>query len=273
MTLILSKKTVKHRSDGGFTLIELLVVIAIIAILASMLLPALGKAKAKSVGIRCMNNSRQMMIGWRLHSDDNNEVLVKSLGGTGVPNDAKRDLFCPGNLDYSAAIDNWSPTNTVDKSPLQKYLGNSHDIWRCPADQAKVTNNQKQRVARVRSISMSQVFDYGGWLPANPYRVYGKSSDIVFPTKTWVMVDEHPDSINDAACAVQMYGNIIDFPASYHNGACGYAFADGHAEVHRWVGSKIKAPVKYIAGSLALNVPSGDSKRDIEWLSDNTTVK
>jgi prepilin-type processing-associated H-X9-DG protein len=69
-----------------------------------------------------------------------------------------------------------------------------------------------------------------------------------------------------------MYGNIIDFPASYHNGACGYSFADGHAEVHRWVGSKIKAPVRYNS-SLALNVAPGDSKRDIEWLSDNTTVK
>ena len=90
-------------------------------------------------------------------------------------------------------------------------------------------------------------------------------------------MDEHPDSINDAACAVKMakFGatsaQIIDFPASYHNGACGLSFADGHSEIHKWIGSKIKAPVKY-NDYLALNVSAGDSVNDIIWWSDVTTV-
>jgi prepilin-type processing-associated H-X9-DG protein len=124
---------------------------------------------------------------------------------------------------------------------------------------------------------MSQVFDNGSWLPPSNWRIYQKQSDIVDPVKTWVLVDEHPDSINDAACAVQIAkldaksAQIIDFPASYHNGACGLSYADGHSKIHKWLGSKIKAPVKY-NNSLSLNVPAGDSVRDIIWWSDNTTV-
>jgi prepilin-type processing-associated H-X9-DG protein len=124
---------------------------------------------------------------------------------------------------------------------------------------------------------MSQVFDFGSWLPASSWRVYGKTAHIVNPAKTWVLVDEHPDSINDAACAVQMAkegatsAQIIDFPASYHGGACGLSFADGHSEIHKWIGKTIKAPVKY-TGTMSLNVPAGDSVKDIVWWSSVTTV-
>jgi prepilin-type processing-associated H-X9-DG protein len=125
---------------------------------------------------------------------------------------------------------------------------------------------------------MSQVFDYGMWLPAPPYKVYSRLGHIINPTQTWVMIDEHPDSINDAACAVKMAdlgatsATIVDFPASYHNGAAGLSFADGHSEIHRWKGSKIKAPVKY-NNNLQLNVSAGDSLQDVIWWSQNTTVK
>jgi prepilin-type N-terminal cleavage/methylation domain-containing protein/prepilin-type processing-associated H-X9-DG protein len=266
------------RSPRGFTLIELLVVIAIIAILAGMLLPALSKAKSKTKGITCMNNNRQMVLAWRLYADDNNELLVKSLDNAGAAENNKRTLLVPGNLDWTNARDNWDPTNTVLKSPLQKYDGNSTALWKCPSDIGTVKNAAGQRVQRVRSQSMSQVFDYGFWLPAPPYKVYGRIGHIINPTQTWVMIDEHPDSINDAACAVKMAdpgatsANIIDFPASYHNGAAGLSFADGHSEIHQWKGSTIKAPVHYNS-SLALNVPAKDSLNDVLWWSSMTTVK
>jgi prepilin-type N-terminal cleavage/methylation domain-containing protein/prepilin-type processing-associated H-X9-DG protein len=268
----------KPSRRGGFTLIELLVVIAIIAILAGMLLPALSKAKGKTKGINCMNNGKQMTLAWQLYAEDNNELLVKSLNDSQVPENNVRALLVPGaSLNYSNARDNWDPTTTVARSPLQKYNGNSYQIWKCPSDIGLVSGQGGRKTPRVRSQSMSQVFDFGSWLPGSTYRVYSRLANIAIPTQTWVMIDEHPDSINDAACAVKMApegsttAQIIDFPASYHNGAAGLNFADGHAEIHRWKGGKIKAPVKY-NNNLQLNVPAGDSTQDIIWWSKNTTV-
>ena len=142
-------------------MIELLVVIAIIAVLAAMLLPALAKAKTKAQGISCMNNLRQMMLGWRLYAEDYGDLLLASLD-VGAP----RVLWVAGDLDYSSAQGNWDPQVYIAKSPIMPYLGkNSFSIWKCPADQSKVRNASNQLVPRVRSNSMSQVFDFGSWLP------------------------------------------------------------------------------------------------------------
>jgi prepilin-type N-terminal cleavage/methylation domain-containing protein/prepilin-type processing-associated H-X9-DG protein len=269
----------------AFTLIELLVVIAIIAILAGMLLPALGKAKTKAQGIKCMSNSRQMMIAWKLHAGDNNDVLVAAQNLAANP--LQRVNWCEGSVDPYTGTDSSNVTFLV-RGPLFKYAGNSLEVYKCPADKAASGKYKNLRgTPRSRSISMSQVFGNGEWLNKafdagqTRWRTYAKDSDIQLPSNTWVFVDEHPDSINDAGFANAMTGaerptgntgQIIDMPSSTHNGACGFSFSDGHAEIHKWIGGTIRPPTRYTVGGVSLNIPARDSQVDVFWFYNNSTV-
>jgi prepilin-type N-terminal cleavage/methylation domain-containing protein len=274
----------------GFTLIELLVVIAIIAILAGLLLPSLAKAKVKAQGIMCMSNTRQLTLAWKLYSDDSRDLLIAAQDN--MPN---RTNWFGGNVDFTVPVSasHWDINQDMGKSPLWPYAGKNKNIFKCPADLSMVLVSGK-KLPRVRSNSMSQVFGWGSWLnksyiappgTQNIWRTYEKGAAIVNPSKTFVFVDEHPDSINDGAFAVACTGaeafdkptypnaQIIDYPANYHNGACGFSFSDGHSEIHKWRGLKImKAPVTY-DGKLALNVPAGDSGVDVNWMAENCSVK
>jgi prepilin-type N-terminal cleavage/methylation domain-containing protein/prepilin-type processing-associated H-X9-DG protein len=249
---------------GGFTLIELLVVIAIIAILAAMLLPALASAKSKAMGIKCMNNEKQLILGWILYAGDYKEGLVASLdqGGTGFYNG--RPIWMKGNAQtapYSYDV------TTLTNSPLYNYVGKSTSLFKCPADPTTWPIAGKVYPS-VRSISMSQVFDFGQWLPASKYRTYGKLTEIVKPVETFVFIDENPKFLNDAAFATECdpaAKDIVDIPATYHGKAGDLSFADGHAKIHKWTGPII------LTGSDSLGYSTADAA-DWQFLADNTTV-
>src|SRR5260221_621697 len=143
----------------GFTLIELLVVIAIIAILASILLPALAKAKTKAQGIMCMNNGKQLMLGWNFYSGDNNERLVPSAGLDSLidrdlpsKNYGSLNQWCMGSM---AGAPSWTNGILIMDSLLYPYV-KSLGVYKCPADQHTTKSPYGGGgIPTVRSMSMN----------------------------------------------------------------------------------------------------------------------
>ena len=275
-------------NQGAFTLVELLVVIAIIAILAALILPALNRAKAKAVGIACMNNMRQLTLAWLQYAYDNSDRIAYASGVQGSPVDPF--VWVTGLIDSNPANpSNWDPSVDLMKSPLWLYCGTSTAIWKCPADRSTIVPAfgplQGQTVPRVRSMSIS--IWQGGWggalnaypgVMTPPWRLYLKLTDMFAPgpTSTLLFWDERSDAINWGNYYVDMTGfpdqpNTVqfnwDWPGSYHNGAAGLSFGDGHSEIHRWLDSRTTPPLS--------DVKSGPDpspyNQDIIWLQNRAT--
>lgn len=219
------------RVRRGFTLIELLVVIAIIAILASILLPSMARAKTKAQQIACLNNYRQLQLCWLMYTDDHQDALPPNSTTSGQGREgwvATGQTWITGNAYTDPS------TLNIENGVLFSY-NRSAKIYKCPSDRSTVRD--QGRIPRVRSVSMN------AYMNDNPdprdFTCWHKLSEIKnpAPSRASVFIDEHEGSIENARFVITQPGvrNWVDHPGLRHGNAGVLSFADGHAELWKWL--------------------------------------
>jgi len=269
------------------------VVIAIIAILAAMLLPALAKAKQKAQLMNCLNNEKQLSLGWIMYANDNNDKLVLNGNLANQPSNITQDpltqmptlqpggsqaQWCPGDIrdgagDANGLTEAISPyyTNWIKAGMIFPYVQNVN-LYKCPVNQLHVPPNASFGPYQNRTYSMNCWLNNGGnyWNGTDwGYQTFYKLSQMMRPgpSSTFVFIEENPYSIDDGYFAIQPNETTLwwNAPAVYHGLSSVLSYADGHSEPHKWSDNNmIKAN--------SVNITATTGCGDLAWLNERSSA-
>lgn len=243
----------------GFTLIELLVVIAIIAILASMLLPTLSRAKLKAQQVQDLSNLKQVQLAWVMYTQDNRDFMVRNW-----PGDAASWI----NGTFGSEQDPVGATNinAVTQGLLYFYNPNPR-IYQCPS--AIMGNTASKGLKLARNYSMEGRMGSAGCSTASiyaPQPLYQKLSQVATPgpAQALVMVDESNNTIDDGYFAVQgpPSTDMQNAPTARHLQSGTFGFVDGHVEKNRWKGLVKDVGLDFTANTAPLLA-------DLNWVQNH----
>lgn len=248
--------------ECAFTLVELLVVAGVVMMLACVALPALAKSKTRTPAAGCLSNLHQMQVGWAMYADDNKGVLM----GNAPLGASASSAWCPTGTENWLTSSLNTNANLLLAGQMGRYVGSNVTVFRCPGDVVPSING-----FRLRSYSMNG--QLGSSLNYNAgWRTYQKESDISCPSPAnlFVLCDEHPGTINDGYLQVGLTtsSSFPDVPASYLENGCGFSFADGHAEIHKWQGATLLIPV--VRNVTFSNVHGQPNDPDWIWLTNRS---
>jgi len=231
-----------------------------------------------------MSNHRQLCLAWQMYSDDNHERLLFASEDPYHP-ETLAGAWVTGTMDFNPGNPiNWNPDLTIKLSPMWPYCGNSLAIWKCPSDRSSVTVDGEIK-PRVRSMSMNVFLGgWGGtdgyWGPIfSAYHIYHKQPELSDPgpAKVFVFLDMREDSIDMGNFGTRMAGwpdnpslyGFYDLPGFYHHLACGFSFADGHSEIHRWRDDRTMPPL--VPNGYVNDNFTSPNDPDVAWIQDHAT--
>jgi prepilin-type N-terminal cleavage/methylation domain-containing protein/prepilin-type processing-associated H-X9-DG protein len=274
----------EQKTPAGFTLTELLVVMVVLAILALMVLPVFARTQPNLKAAQCRHNLKQLITAWQMYPEDYSGTIVPNFGGSYVPTVNGPAGWATGWLDWSTSQDNTNVLFLIEQryAALAPYVQGATNLFKCPADDY-VSPLQQARgwTRRVRSYSVNAYVGENvppGQSPSGPnnyvmYKQIRKVSEFFYPTPAGValFIDEHPDSMNDPMFwSPNLANNWPDFPATYHDGAAAFAFADGHTEEHKWKGSLTAGRATRVSYLNLNNYPAPAGDPDLSWMSYHT---
>jgi prepilin-type processing-associated H-X9-DG protein len=266
----------------------LLVVISVLAVLAALLVPAMASSGIDSAAAKCMSNLRQVSAAWQMYADENRSVFAYNEEGGNPP------AWVFGIEDYSGGIYNYYTNYLLNPqfAQLGPYVKTAA-LFKCPSDVSLSFGTHG--IPRMRSISMNAAVGLGSgglsdgqgaWLPSiygnfgvigGPYSCYFKEQDLgrPLPAGLFLLLEEHPDSINDGSFAFEMPASPVatvwvDIPAKYHDNACNFSFVDGHVEIHKW---QMPQSIPNVTLSGFMSPASIHNNPDVWWVGTHASAR